>query len=189
MGMSTATQATPSQTYKSSILLAVVLIVFGMLAIASPMYASVGVVRVLAWLLLFDGVVQLVYAFRSQGVGNIIWKIVVSVLYIAAGLYLLTHPLLAVAGLTLMLGIFFLFEGISDVFAYLFGPKTGGSKWLLLHAVVTMLLGVVIWSRWPYSSFWVIGTLVGISMVVTGVTRLMMAAGERSVANAAMAKA
>ena len=102
---------------------------------------------------------------------------------------MLTHPLLAVAGLTLMLGIFFLFEGISDVFAYLFGPKTGGSKWLLLHAVVTMLLGVVIWSRWPYSSFWVIGTLVGISMVVTGVTRLMMAAGERSVANAAMAKA
>jgi len=182
--MSNATEGTRSQTYQSSILLAIVLIVFGMLAIALPAFVSVGVVRVLAWLLLFDGVVQFVYAFRSQGVGHIIWKIVVAVLYIAAGLYLLTHPLLAVAGLTLMLGIFFLIEGVSDVFAYLFGPKTGGSKWLLLHAVATLLLGLLIWTRWPYSSFWAIGTLVGISMVVTGVTRLMMGVGERTAARA-----
>lgn len=182
--MTTATEGTQSQTYKSSILLAVVLIIFGVLAIALPIYASVGAVRVLAWLLLFDGIVQFVYAFRSEGVGNIIWKIVVAVLYIAAGLYLLTHPLLAVAGLTLVLGIFFLIEGVSDVFAYLFGPKTAGSKWLLLHGIVTLLLGLIIWNRWPYSSFFVIGTLVGISMLVTGITRLMMAVGERSAANA-----
>ena len=182
--MSTALEATRSQTSKSSILLAVVLIALGMLAIALPAFVSVGVVRVLAWLLLFDGIAQLVYAFRSKGVGHTIWKIVVAVLYLAAGVYLLTHPLLAVAGLTLVLGIFFFVEGITDVFAYLFGPKTAASKWLLLHGVVTLLLGLIIWRQWPYSSFWVIGTLVGISMVVTGVTRLMMAVGERSVAEA-----
>jgi uncharacterized membrane protein HdeD (DUF308 family) len=181
--MSTALEA-QSQTSKSSILLAVVLIVFGMLAIALPAFVSVGVVRVLAWLLLFDGAAQLVYAFRSEGVGSIVWKIVVAVLYIGAGIYLLTHPLLAVAGLTLVLGIFFCIEGVTDVFAYLFGPKTAGSKWLLLHGVVTLFLGLIIWRRWPYTSFWVIGTLVGISMVVTGVTRLMMALGERTAADA-----
>jgi len=182
--MSPALEATRSPTSKSSVLLAIVLIALGMLAIALPMYVSAGVVRVLGWLLLFNGIVQFVYAFRSKGVGRTIWKIVVAILYIAAGVYLLTHPLLAVSGLTLALGIFFFVEGITDVFAYLFGPKTGGSKWLLLHGIVTLLLGLIIWRRWPYSSFWVIGTLVGISMVVTGVTRLMMALSERSVAEA-----
>jgi uncharacterized membrane protein HdeD (DUF308 family) len=182
--MSTALETTQSETSKSSILLAILLIAFGMLAIALPAFVSVGVVRVLAWLLLFDGVAQLVYAFRSTGVGHIIWKIVVAVLYLVAAFYLLTHPLLAVAGLTLALGIFFCVEGLTDVFAYLFGPKTGGSRWLLFHGAITLLLGLIIWRRWPYSSFWVVGTLVGISMVVTGVTRLMMAASERSAAKA-----
>jgi uncharacterized membrane protein HdeD (DUF308 family) len=182
--MSAATKDPGSQTYQSSLLLTIVLIICGTLAIALPKLVSVGVVRVLAWLLLFDGVVQFIYAFRSEGVGKLIWKIVVGVLYIGAGLYLLMHPVLALAGLTLMLGIFFLIEGVSDLFAYLFGPKTAGSKWLLLHGVATLLLGLIIWRRWPFSSFWVIGTLVGISMVVTGVTRLMMAVGERTVAEA-----
>ena len=181
--MSTALEAR-SQTSKSSVLLAVVLIVFGMIAIALPMFVSVGVVKVLAWLLLFDGVAQLVYAFRSTGVGHIIWKIVVALLYLAAGFYLLTHPLLAVAGLTLMLGIFFCVEGVTDMFAYLFGPKIPGTGWLLLHGGITLLLGLIIWRQWPYSSFWVVGTLVGISMVVTGVTRLMMAMAQRQAAKA-----
>jgi uncharacterized membrane protein HdeD (DUF308 family) len=182
--MSSSLRTTRSQTSKSSIWLAVVLIAFGMLAIALPAFVSVGVVRVLAWLLLFDGVAQLVYAFRSEGVGHIIWKVVVALLYLAAGIYLLTHPLLAVVGLTLVLGIFFCVEGVTDILGYLFGPKTEGSRWILLHGGITLLLGLIIWRRWPYSSFWVVGTLVGVSMVVTGVTRLMMAMAERRAANA-----
>ena len=167
--------AEPRQSFTSSILFAILLIVLGVLAISLPALASLGVARVLSWLILIEGIVQLVYAFKSEGVGRKIWKLLVSILYIAVGGYLLVHPLIGLASLTLLLAIFFFVEGITDIGTFLWTRKTHGSGWLLLHGIVTMLLGVMIWKHWPVSSLWALGTLVGISMLLTGITRLMMA--------------
>ncbi|HMH14959.1 MAG TPA: DUF308 domain-containing protein [Edaphobacter sp.] len=177
--MDTSIDATPRQTFRSSILFAILLIVLGILAISLPMIASIGVARVISWLILIDGIAQLVYAFKSKGLGRTIWKILIAVLYIAAGLYLLVHPLLGLASLTLLLAIFFFVEGIVDIGTFVMSHKSHGSEWLLLHGIVTLILGVMIWKHWPSSSLWALGTLVGISMLVTGMTRLMMAAKGR----------
>ncbi|RSL15405.1 uncharacterized membrane protein HdeD (DUF308 family) [Edaphobacter aggregans] len=166
--------AEPRQSYKSSVWFAILLIVLGILAISLPALASIGVARVLSWLILFEGIIQLVYAFKSEGVGSKIWKLLVSVLYIFVGGYLLVHPLIGLAGLTLMLAVFFFIEGITDIGTFIWSRKSVGSEWLLLHGIVTLLLGVMIWKHWPVSSLWALGTLVGISMLLTGLTRLMM---------------
>ena len=166
--------AEPRQSFRSSALFAILLIVLGILAISLPALASIGVARVLSWLILFEGIIQLVYAFKSEGVGSKIWKILVSVLYIFVGGYLLVHPLIGLAGLTLMLAVFFFIEGITDIGTFIWTRKNIGSEWLLLHGIVTLLLGVMIWKHWPVSSLWALGTLVGISMLLTGITRLMM---------------
>jgi len=182
--MDATKEALKGRESKSSVALAILLIILGLLAISLPMAASIGVVRVLSWLVLFDGIAQLVYAFRSKGVGSYLWKLLVAVLYVGAGLYLLFHPLLGLASLTLVLAVFFFVEGVIDVFTFFFTRAGGGSNWLLLHGVVTLLLGLMIWRRWPFSSFWAIGTLVGISMLITGITRLMMAVEARKLARA-----
>ena len=179
--MSPAADA-PRHNFTSSILFAILLIIFGILAISLPGIASLGVARVLSWLILFDGIVQLVYAFKSHGVGRTIWKILVSLLYIFVGVYLLANPLLGLAKLTLLLAIFFFVEGIVDICTFIWARKSEGSEWLLLHGLVTLLLGVMIWRHWPFSSLWALGTLVGISMLVTGMTRLMMAVRARKLA-------
>lgn len=83
------------------------------------------------------------------------------------------------AGLTLMLAVFFCAEGIMDLLAYLFGSKTNGAHWLLLHGIVTLLLGVMIWRRWPLSSLWAVGILAGVSILLSGVTRLLLALAIR----------
>lgn len=168
--------------FTSSIWFAILLIIFGLLAISLPAIASFGVARVLSWLILIDGVVQLVYAFKSKGVGRTIWKLLVSILYIVVGVYLLANPLLGLAKLTLLLAIFFFIEGIADIGTFIWARKSEGSEWLLLHGIITLLLGVMIWRHWPFSSLWALGTLVGISMLVTGVTRLMMAVKSRRLA-------
>jgi uncharacterized membrane protein HdeD (DUF308 family) len=80
---------------KWSLVLAVLLIVCGLFALALPMFASIGVVQVLAWIVVFSGITQLVYAFRSEGVWRIAWKGLVAVLYVFAGMWLLFHPLWA----------------------------------------------------------------------------------------------
>lgn len=174
----------PRHSFSTSIWFAILLIVLGLLAISLPAIASFGVARVLSWLILIDGIVQFVYAFKSHGVGRTIWKLLVATLYILVGFYLLLNPLLGLAKLTLLLAIFFFIEGIFDIGTFIWARKSEGSEWLLLHGIVTLLLGVLIWRHWPFSSLWALGTLVGISMLVTGITRLMMAIRIRKLATA-----
>jgi uncharacterized membrane protein HdeD (DUF308 family) len=164
---------------QASLVLSIVLIIFGVLAITLPMATSIGVVIVIGWLVMFDGVVQLVHAFQSKGIGHIAWKLLVAIFYLVAGGYLIALPVPSTAGLTLVLGIFLFAEGVADVVAYFATRKSGSSPWMLLDGIVTLFLGFLIWSQWPVSSLWVIGTLVGISMIMTGTTRLMMTLAAR----------
>lgn len=182
--MNTAAEAVSNRGSGTSMVLSFLLIIFGLLALALPMVTSVGVVLLLAWLILFDGLAQLVHAFQSKGIGHIAWKLLVAVLYLLAAAYLLAHPALGVAGLTLALGAFFLAEGVVDVVSYFSTRKQGGSVWMLLDGIITLVLGLMIWKQWPSSSLWVIGTLLGISMLMTGITRLMMALAVRKLVKA-----
>ncbi len=167
----------------TSIVLSIVLIIFGFLAITLPIVSSIGVAIVIGWLVIFAGIAQLVHAFQSKGIGHILWKILVAIFYLAAGASLIARPAVGVATLTLVLGIFLLAEGIADVVAYFATRKSGSSPWMLLDGIITLVLGFMIWNRWPSGSLWIIGTFVGISMVMTGTTRLMMALAVRRLAS------
>ncbi len=171
------------RAFETSVVLSAMLIVFGLLAIMLPAASSIGITIVIGWLVAFAGIAQLAHAFQSKRPGHIVWNLAVAILYLAAGSYLLTRPAIGVAGLTLALGIFLFAEGVADLVAYFYTRNSGGSPWMLLDGIVTLILGVMIWDRWPLSSGWVIGTLVGISMVMTGTTRLMMILAARKLAN------
>ena len=176
----TNTTSTPMpRSDSTSLFWPIMLILIGILALALPVATSFGVARVLSWLLFFDGVVQFFYAFKSEGVGRILWKILVALLYVGGGIYLLLNPLVGMAGLTLMLALFFCAEGIMDLFTYFLGSKSNGAHWLLLHGLVTLLLGWMIWRRWPMSSLWAVGILAGVSILLSGVTRLLLALSIR----------
>src|SRR5208282_558096 len=168
-----------------SIVWAIVLIVFGFLAICLPFLTSWGVVLVIAWLIIFSGGFQFIHAFQSQGVGHILWKLLVAVLYLIVGIYFLLNPLLGVAAFTLALAIFFVLEGVFDLVAYFKARGLPGSGWILFDGIVTLILGLLVWRQWPSSSLWVIGTLVGISMIMTGTTRLMISLAARRVEHGA----
>jgi uncharacterized membrane protein HdeD (DUF308 family) len=165
-----------------SMVWAIVLIVFGFLAIALPFATSWGVVVVIAWLIIFSGAFQFIHAFQSQGAGHILWKVLVAILYLIYGIYFLLHPLLGVAAFTLALAVFFVVEGVFDLVAYFPIRALPGAGWILFDGIVTLILGVLVWRQWPSSSLWVIGTLVGISMIMTGTTRLMLSLAARRLA-------
>jgi uncharacterized membrane protein HdeD (DUF308 family) len=167
-----------------SIVWAILLIIFGFLAIALPFATSWGVVVVVAWLIVFSGAFQFIHAFRSHGVGHILWKLLVAILYLIVGIYFLLHPILGIAAFTFWLAIFFVVEGIFDLVAYFKERGAPGAGWILFDGIVTLLLGILVWRQWPSSSLWVIGTLVGISMIMTGTTRLMLSLAARQLAHA-----
>lgn len=162
-----------------SIFLSVVLIVFGFLAILLPIETSFGVVIVVSWLLMISGVMQFVHAFSCKGIGPGLWKALIAIVYFLTGLYLLVNPVLGAAALTLVLITFFVAQGVIDIFVYFQTRSSGLSGWLLVDGVITLILGLLIWRHWPSSSLWVIGTLVGINMIMTGTTRLMLSIAVR----------
>ena len=178
--MNTQSNSVQSSRLQPSILWPVVMIVVGMLALWLPTASSVGVARLLGWLMVFDGGFQLVHAFRSEGVGHVVWKVLVALIFLAAGIYFLMHPFLAVTVVTLALAVFFLVEGLVDVFSYFGTRKAGASYWILLNGIVSIILAVMIWRHWPTGSLWVLGVLVGIGLLMTGTSRLMMALAIRT---------
>jgi uncharacterized membrane protein HdeD (DUF308 family) len=162
-----------------SIVWGVLLIVFGMVAIASPFRAGIAVSVVVGWLIILAGVVHSMVAFRAHGAGSRIWKLLVGIAYVCFGAYLLWHPVLGVASLTLLLASLFVIEGILNIVLFVKMRPVQGSTWVLLDGIVTLLLGLMIYLQWPSSSAWAIGTLVGISMIFSGVARVMMSLAVR----------
>ena len=162
-----------------SVVWGVLLIVFGMVAIGAPLLAAVAVNALVGWLIILEGIVHLMLAFRVHSAGSVIWKLLVSVAYLCVGGYALVHPLLGVASLTLLLASLFLVEGILDIVLFVKMRPIHGSSWVLIDGIVTLLLGGLIYMQWPSSSAWAIGTLVGVSLIFTGVARVAMSMAVR----------
>jgi uncharacterized membrane protein HdeD (DUF308 family) len=96
--------------------------------------------------------------------------------------YLIARPVAGVASLTLLLASLFLVEGIFNIVLFFRAPSILRSGWFLLDGIVTLLLGVMIYMQWPSSSAWAIGTLVGVSLIFSGVTRVMVSLAVRKAA-------
>lgn len=165
-----------------SIVLSVLMIVAGVLAVGLPLLAGVAVEAVVAWLLLFSAVLHLAFAMRSHTAGAVIWEILLGIAYGAIAFYLLTHPLLGLASLTLALAFYLFVEGILELLLWFQLRPAPGGAWLMINAIITLVLAVMIWSTWPSNTAWVIGTLVGISMVFSGVSRLVLSLAVRRLA-------
>jgi len=157
-------------------------IILGVLAVGSPALAAVAVNAVIAWLIVLAGMVHLSLAFYAHRAGSVLWKLLVGLAYIFFGIYLIAHPALGVASLTLVLALLFLVEGIFDIALFFQMRAIGGSSWILVDGIITLALGLMIYLRWPSSSNWAIGTLVGVSLIISGVTRLMLSLAVRRAA-------
>ena len=162
-----------------SIVWGVLLIIFGILAISAPLEAAIAVNIVFAWLIILAGAIHVVVAFHAHRAGSIIWKLLVGIAYLCFGVFLLLHPVLCVASLTLLLACLFLIEGVLDIILFFRMRSVQGSPWVLIDGIVTLLLGLLIYVHWPSSSAWVIGTLVGLSMIISGITRVMISFAVR----------
>jgi len=182
-------QSTPAnllrQASTGSIIWGVLLVVAGVLAIGAPFIAAIAVEVTIAWLITFAGVVHVILAFHAHSAGSVIWRLLIGLAYIGFGGYLITHPALAVASLTLLLACLFLIEGIFNIILFFQMRSIGGSGWMLVDGIITLLLGLMIYMQWPASSAWAIGTLVGVSMLISGVSRVMLSMTVRKAAGAA----
>ncbi len=166
-------------------LLAVSFIILGMIAIIEPAIAGLAITIWIGWLLIFGGVIHLIGAFRAGGLGRAIWQLVLAAIYVIGGYYFLSHPLLALSTLTLLLAFILFAEAFLEILAFVQNAGEPGRGWRLINAIVTLLLGAMIWLQWPSSSVWAIGTIVGVNLIMTGFSRLMLGMMARRVGSLA----
>ena len=164
-----------SSTTTWSIVLSILMIAAGAIAIGLPLMTGIAVGALVAWLLLFSGALHVAFAWRGHGAAGVVWEILVGLAYGAIGFYLVAHPLVELASLTLAIAIYLFVEAILEFVLWFQLRTSPGRAWLLIDGMITLVLAVMIWGTWPSSAAWVVGTLVGISMFFSGISRLVPA--------------
>ena len=156
----------------------ILLIILGILSLIFPVIASVWVTGVIAVVFLVGGVVGWISNLaRSKRMGRWIcfWRLVVSTLFIVAGASMVSNfrsPADAaeqVATLSLAIGIVFLVEGVVAFFNGLSHSNRPGAGWAIANGVITFILGLLIVTLKFWGLLWVLGVLVGISFLFSGI--------------------
>lgn len=168
-----------------SIGLAVLMIVAGLLAIFNPFAAGLGISLVIGWLIVFSGILHAVYAFSAGGVGSFLWRMLVGIVYIAGGFFLVLNPPIALASLTLVVGLVLIAESVLQFVVFYQLRELPGSGWILFDCIATLVLGILILYPFPGSSGWAVGTIFGVNMLFSGVTRLMYSTAAKKLISSA----
>lgn len=162
--------------------------VMGVIAIGSPAVAGTAVVYIVGAVMLIVGVTQIVTGLRAEGWSHKIMPLVLGGVTLVGGIATLAHPVLGLEVLTMILAAYFVAEGIWKVIAsFSFRPAQG---WLavLFSGIITWVLGAMIWMQWPASGLWAIGILVGVDLLMTGISMILLASTLSQVASAIQEK-
>jgi uncharacterized membrane protein HdeD (DUF308 family) len=162
-----------------SIGLSVLLIVAGVLGIIIPPAAGLGVTIFVGWLLIFGGVAHFIFGWHTRTTGALVGEFLLGTLYVVVGAYILFHLEAGLAALTLVLAAYLFAEAILEFLLSFRLRPMPGSGWLLFDGIITLILSILIWRTWPSNTQWVIGTLVGISLLFSGVSRLVLSLAAR----------
>jgi uncharacterized membrane protein HdeD (DUF308 family) len=164
-----------------SIFLGVLLLIAGLIAIALPPIAGIAASVFFGWLLLIAGIAHLVYAWSERGAGAVIWQVLIGIVYVIAALYMLVLPVAGMVTLTLVLAFYIVVSGIFELVVFARLRRLRGAVWFLVDGLVSLLLAGLIFFHWPWSSLWFIGTLVGISLLLSGIARITVPLSLRAV--------
>jgi uncharacterized membrane protein HdeD (DUF308 family) len=155
------------------LILGVAIMMVGLAAISAPFLFTLTSVYVFGIMLLVGGIVQIVNAFLARSWQAFFVHVLIGVLNFVVGALMIEHPLQAILFFTLLLAVSFFVGGIARL---IYGALNSfpGRGWVLLNGFITAVLGVMIWRQWPESSLWVIGLFLGIDLVFSGWSWVML---------------
>jgi uncharacterized membrane protein HdeD (DUF308 family) len=166
--------------WKAILVLGIVLVLVGTVAVIMPLAAGLATTFVLGSLLLMAGVAQLIGSFWMREWSGFFLALLMGILYVVLGVMILRAPLKAEFALTLLLACVLMVGGLFRIIGsvmYRF-PHWG---WTAAGGALNLGLGALIWVLWPEAAFWVIGLFVGIDLIFTGWTWVMLSLAVRKV--------
>jgi uncharacterized membrane protein HdeD (DUF308 family) len=177
-----------SRSWKALMFVGVAAIVLGCIAILVPAVASVGTAIFIGWVLLVVGAFMVAAAFSAHWVGTLLWRMLWAVLTVIVGLWLIVEPHNGTLTLTLVLGLYFLFMGLTRIAIAFIARGQPNAGWLGLSGVAGLLIGILVLAKFPSSADWAIGLLVGIDLIFAGWTLTSVALLGRDLSRADSAR-
>jgi uncharacterized membrane protein HdeD (DUF308 family) len=162
-----------SRSWVLLVSLGIVLMVVGFVALSSTVIATLAAVHIFGILLMVGGTVQIVTAFLGRSWRGFFLHLLAGILHLVIGDLLIEHPVLGAEALTMLLAVGFLVGG-SVQLIYALAESFTGRGWVLLNGFIVFALGISIWRQWPASSLWILGMFIGIDLIFSGWSWIML---------------
>ena len=168
--------------WKAFLIEGILLAILGLAAMIVPPLASLAVTIFLGWMFLISGFAGLALTFWARGMPGFWWSLLSAVLAIIAGIILIAQPVQGTVTLTIVIGVYFLAEGVATIMYALEHRRelSGRWSWLAISGVVDIVIAGIIISGLPGTALWAIGLLVGINLLFGGATLIGMALAARN---------
>jgi uncharacterized membrane protein HdeD (DUF308 family) len=163
------------RTWKALMAVGALAIFIGCVAILVPAVASVGTAIFIGWILVIAGSFLVAGAFAAQTVGSVVLRLLWAFLTVIVGLWLIIEPHNGTLTLTLVLGLYFLFMGITRIAVAFAARGQQGAGLVGLSGIAGLLIGILVLVEFPSSADWAIGLLVGIDLIFAGWTLVSVA--------------
>jgi uncharacterized membrane protein HdeD (DUF308 family) len=171
-----------ARSWKALMTVGVLAIVIGCIAILVPAVASVGTAIFIGWILLVAGAFMVAAAFSAHSIGTVVLRLLWAVVTVVVGVWLIVEPHNGTLTLTLVLGIYFLFMGLTRIAVAFAARGQQGAGLVGLSGAAGLLIGILVLAEFPSSADWAIGLLVGIDLIFAGWTLTSVASVGRDLA-------
>lgn len=175
------------RTWKALMAIGIAAIVIGCIAIIIPAAFSVGTAIFIGWILMIVGAFLVAAAFNAPTIGSVLLRLVWAFLTIIVGFWLVIEPHNGTLTLTFVLGVYFLFMGITRIAVAFASRGQRGAGLVGLSGFAGLLIGILVLVKLPSSADWAIGLLVGIDLIFAGWTLVSIALVGKDLSRAASA--
>lgn len=159
--------------------LGVLYLIAGTLCIILPLAAGVAVAWVIGIALLAVGIVQAIGAFQAGSFGAGVGEFLIGLLYVVAGVLVLLHPLAGLTFLTMLITVLLFIHGVLLIAsAFQIKPEDGWG-WLMFGGVLSIILAIMLFMKFPTTALWLPGVLVGVDLLFSGWTILFTGGAVR----------
>ena len=156
-------------------------LILGIIAIIGAQFTSLATIIFLGIILVAGAITKFIAAFWARQWSGFWLSLIMAALYLVIGFLCLMKPIGALVALTLIISALFLISGISKIVSSLF-LRFENWGWVFFSGLVSLLLGILVLAEWPESSLWVIGTFVGVDLVIAGWVWIAFACEARRLA-------
>ncbi len=156
----------------------------GILAIVFPFTAGVSLSVLLGILLIVGGAVNLAHGFSAKNWRGSLVEVALAIVYFVAGIALMANPVIGLTTLTLLVIGYLFIEGIFEIgMGFQLRPDANW-LWVVISGGLSIIVAGLLLIGFPGTALWAVGLLLGVGLVSSGLSMVLVAMNGRDVARA-----